>query len=61
MSIKLRVAGVFTIALAVAFAIGSWLFVSQLNAQLLRALDKTVTAQLAPYKAARSVQKNEPP
>jgi len=55
-SIKLRVAGVFTIALAVAFAIGSWLFVSQLNAQLLRALDKTVTAQLAPYKAARSVQ-----
>ena len=56
MSIKLRVAGVFTLALAVAFALGGWLFVSQLNAQLVKALDKTITAQLAPYKSARSVQ-----
>jgi signal transduction histidine kinase len=55
-SIKLRVAGVFTLALAVAFALGSWLFVSQLDAQLVKALDKSVTAQLAPYKSARSVQ-----
>jgi two-component system, OmpR family, sensor kinase len=55
-SIKLRVAGVFTLALAVAFALGGWLFVSQLDAQLLKALDKTVTAQLAPYKSARSVR-----
>jgi signal transduction histidine kinase len=55
MSIKLRVALVFTIALAVAFALGSWLFVSRLSAELLKALDKTVTAQLAPYKSARSV------
>jgi signal transduction histidine kinase len=55
-SIKLRVAGVFTLALAVAFALGGWFFVSQLNAQLVKALDKTVTAQLAPYKSARSVR-----
>ncbi len=34
MSIKLRVALVFTLALAVAFALGSWLFLSQLHAQL---------------------------
>lgn len=56
MSIKLRVAGVFTLALAVAFALGGWLFVSQLNAQLVKALDKTVTAQLAPYRSASSVR-----
>ncbi|HEX7993454.1 MAG TPA: hypothetical protein VF506_05990, partial [Streptosporangiaceae bacterium] len=56
MSIKLRVAGVFTLALAVAFALGGWLFVNQLSNQLLKALDKTVTAQLAPYKSARSVR-----
>ena len=56
MSIKLRVAGVFTLALAVAFALGGWLFVSQLNAQLVKALDKTITAQLAPYRSAHSVQ-----
>jgi signal transduction histidine kinase len=55
-SIKLRVAGVFTLALAVAFALGGWLFVSQLTSELLKALDKTVTAQLAPYKSARSVR-----
>ena len=48
MSIKLRVAGVFTLALAVAFALGSWLLISQLHASLLSSLDKTVTAQLAP-------------
>ena len=55
MSIKLRVAGVFTLALAVAFALGGWLFVSQLTNELVKVLDKTVTAQLAPYKSARSV------
>ena len=55
MSIKLRVAGVFTLALAVAFAIGGWLFITQLQTQLVRALDKTVALQAAPYKVARSV------
>jgi signal transduction histidine kinase len=34
MSIRLRVAIVFTLALAIAFALGSWLFVSQLATQL---------------------------
>jgi signal transduction histidine kinase len=34
MSIRLRVALTFTLALAAAFALGSWLFVSQLAAQL---------------------------
>jgi len=46
-SIKLRVAAVFTAALAVAFAIGAWLFLSQLRAQLLRTTDATLTATLA--------------
>ncbi len=56
MSIKLRVAGVFTLALAVAFALGGWLFVSQLRNELLKALDKTVIAQLAPFRSARSLR-----
>ena len=34
MSIRLRVALVFALALAAAFALGSWLFLSQLHAQL---------------------------
>jgi signal transduction histidine kinase len=55
-SIKLRVAGVFTLALAVAFALGSWLLISQLHDRLLSALDKTVAAQLGPYQSAPSVQ-----
>lgn len=46
MSIRLRVAAVFTLALAVAFALGSWLFLSQLHAQLLKALDLSLKAQL---------------
>jgi len=54
-SIKLRVAGVFTLALAVAFALGSWLLISQLRGSLLGALDSTVTAQLGPYRSAPSV------
>ncbi len=51
MSIRLRVALVFTLALAVAFALGSWLFLSQLHAQL---VSNTVQAQLAPYLRAAS-------
>jgi two-component system, OmpR family, sensor kinase len=54
-SIRLRVALVFTLALAIAFAIGSWLLISQLHAQLLKAQDATVKAQLAPFKSAGSV------
>jgi signal transduction histidine kinase len=54
MSIKLRVALVFTLALAIAFAIGSWLIISQLHAQLLKAQDATIKAQLAPYESVRN-------
>jgi hypothetical protein len=56
-SIKLRVAGVFTLALAIAFALGSWLLISQLHRSLLSALDSTVAAQLGPYRSAPSVQR----
>lgn len=49
MSIKLRVALVFTLALAVAFALGSWLFLTQLHAQL---LTNTLKAQLTLYLSA---------
>jgi two-component system, OmpR family, sensor kinase len=54
-SIRLRVALVFTLVLAVAVALGSWLLISQLSAHLQTALDVTVQAQLAPYRSARSV------
>jgi two-component system, OmpR family, sensor kinase len=54
-SIKLRVALVFTLALAIAFAVGGWLYISQLHAQLLKALDSTVKAQLTPFESAHNV------
>jgi two-component system, OmpR family, sensor kinase len=54
-SIRLRVALVFTLVLAFAVALGSWLLISQLSSQLQTALDTTVKAQLAPYRSARSV------
>ena len=60
MSIKLRVAIAFTLALAAAFALGSWLFVSHLNAQLFTALDKTVIAQLASYQTADDLESAAP-
>ena len=47
MSIRLRVALVFALALAVAFALGSWLFVSQLSAAMLRSTDATLSARLS--------------
>jgi len=43
----LRVALVFALALAVAFALGSWLFVSQLSAAMLRSTDATLSARLS--------------
>ena len=55
MSIRLRVALVFTLVLALAVALGSWLLISQLSSHLQNALDATVNAQLAPYRSARSV------
>jgi len=45
-SIRLRVALVFTLALAVAFALGSWLFISLLAAQLRSSTDAALRTQL---------------
>jgi signal transduction histidine kinase len=45
--IRLRVALVFALALAAAFALGGWLFVSQLSAALLRSTDAALVARLA--------------
>jgi signal transduction histidine kinase len=45
--IRLRVALVFALALAVAFALGGWLFVSQLSAAMLRSTDAALTARLS--------------
>jgi len=47
MSIRLRVALVFTVALAIAFTLGSLLFLSQLHAQLVANTDATLQGQLA--------------
>lgn len=47
MSIRLRVAVIFAIALAVAFSLGSWLLVSQLRAVMLQSLDAGLSTQLA--------------
>lgn len=47
MSIRLRVAAVFTLALAVAFALGSWLLASQLSGVVLASVDSGLTIQLS--------------
>lgn len=46
MSIRLRLAVVFAIALAVAFSLGSWLLVSQLKTVMLRSIDAGLATQL---------------
>ena len=47
MPIRLRVALVFTLALAVAFALGGWLFVSRLSAAMLKSTDAALAARLS--------------
>ena len=47
MPIRLRVALVFALALAVAFALGGWLFVSQLSAAMLRSTDAALASRLS--------------
>ena len=47
MSIRLRVAAVFAVALAVAFTLGSWLFRDQLSAQLISSTDAGLAAQVS--------------
>jgi signal transduction histidine kinase len=46
-SIRLRVALVFALALAIAFALGGWLFISQLSAAMLRTTDANLAARLS--------------
>src|SRR5215469_1351064 len=47
MSIRLRVAVVFALALAIAFTLGGWLFIGQLSAAMLRTTDANLTARLS--------------
>jgi two-component system, OmpR family, sensor kinase len=47
MSIRLRVALVFALALAIAFTLLGWLFIGQLSAAMLRSTDSALTARLA--------------
>src|SRR6476469_9295138 len=51
MSIRLRLAGVFALVSTVLFALGGWLFVSQLSASLQGTIDAQLAVQLA--QAAR--------
>jgi signal transduction histidine kinase len=51
MPIRLRVALVFALALAIAFTLGSWLFLSRLSAAMLGTTDAALTARLS--QAAR--------
>jgi signal transduction histidine kinase len=44
--IRLRIALVFALALAIAFALGGWLFLSQLSAATLRSTDSALAARL---------------
>jgi two-component system, OmpR family, sensor kinase len=46
-SIRLRVAAVFTLALGAAFALGSWLLASQLSSVVLASVDSGLTIQLS--------------
>jgi len=47
MSIRLRLAAVFTVAAAILFALGSWLFVTELSSSLLGSIDTQLAAQLS--------------
>ena len=57
MSIRLRVALVFALALAIAYALASWLLIGQLSAAMLRSTDATLAARLT--QSARSSDSEE--
>lgn len=59
MSIRLRVALVFALALAIAFTLGGWLFISQLSAAMLRTTDANLAARLS--QAGRPAEDEEGP
>ena len=48
MSIRLRLAAVFTAAAAILFTLGSWAFVAGLSSSLLGAIDTQLAARIAP-------------
>jgi signal transduction histidine kinase len=58
-SIRLRVALVFALALAIVLALGSWLFISQLSAAMLRATDAALHVRL--NQGVRSSDDQESP
>ena len=58
MSIRLRLAVVFTAAAALLFALGSWLFVAELSASLLGSIDTQLASQLS--RASRYVPAASP-
>src|ERR1019366_2238932 len=47
MSIRLRLPVVFTIAAAILFALGSWLFITELSSSLLGSIDPQLPAPLS--------------
>ena len=47
MSIRLRLAAVFTVAAAILFTLGSWLFVTELSSSLLGSIDAQLAVQLS--------------
>ena len=47
MSIRIRLAVVFTAAAALVFALGAWLFVAKLSASLLGSIDTQLSGQLS--------------
>lgn len=59
MSIRLRVAAVFTLALAIAFALGSWLLVSQVRAVTLSSVDASLAVHLS--QAGQVLSSSAPP
>ena len=64
MSIRLRLAVVFTAAAALVFALGAWLFVATLSASLLGSIDAQLSAQLSRagryYPAASAASRSSP-
>lgn len=60
MPIRLRVALVFVAALAVAFAVGGWLFYSRLSASLLNATDTALAARLSQAGQYLQTQRTAP-
>jgi signal transduction histidine kinase len=59
MSIRLRLAVVFSVAAAIVFTLGSWLFVAELSSSLMSSIDSQLATQLA--QAGRYVPSEDRP